>query len=127
MMYSSPTREVLADLSRPLAVEIGTALKLGRGRFEAKRGLEPGPYGTYLYALEISEKPTGKVTMSLDADNRVLHLSGAREHLTVLGGALIGLAGDPDPLGHLHVDYFEDHYYLAESELSIVFQIEEAD
>ena len=120
---TSPMREIDVTFSRTAAAAFADALADGAGTFQAKVGTDPGPYQSFLSGIEVAAQPTGKVVMSLDMAARNLRFAGAVEYLTVLGNNIRNLAEAPDPSGHLHVEYFEDHYYLAESELSVVFQI----
>lgn len=60
---------------------------------------------------------------SANNNGRVLTITGAPEHLAVLADVVRDLAGDPDPDTHVHVEYFDGHYYLAESDVGLVLRI----
>ncbi|HEV2638021.1 MAG TPA: hypothetical protein VGX23_22925 [Actinocrinis sp.] len=124
----TPMQEVDVALTRPAALALAAALDAGHGTFDAAPDPDddPSPYRAFLNHLEVVTHPGGKVTMHLDVPASTLRFTGAPAHLKVLAANIRALAEDPDPTGHLHVEYFEEHYYLAESEPSVIFHFAQA-
>ncbi|HEV3170740.1 MAG TPA: hypothetical protein VGZ32_10395 [Actinocrinis sp.] len=122
--YAPPTHEAKIDMDRAAGRELADMIARGEGEMAGDQTADPAPYPQLLDAVRVATAP-GKVVLGLDADGRVLTFTGALEHLAVLASNVRNLANDPDlkPITHLHVDYYEDHYYLAESEISLVFQV----
>ena len=67
--------------------------------------------------------PSGKVVVSLDDDARYCTCDRDARYLAVLAHVVRDLATEPSPETHVHVEYFDGHYYLAESEVGIVLQV----
>ena len=78
-----------------------------------------GPDGDALAGVEISDAPGPGVRVSVDPVRRVLLIGGDRYSRAVLAANLRDMA-DAEDGGHLHVDHFPDHPYLAESSLPLV-------
>ncbi|GJF34998.1 hypothetical protein KNE206_76980 [Kitasatospora sp. NE20-6] len=79
----------------------------------------PSPGSDALAGVEV-EKATGPgVLVRLDTGRRVLVISGDAAGRAVLADNLRGMASAEDG-GHLHVDYFPGHFYLAEGSLPLV-------
>ena len=66
---------------------------------------------------------SGKVVVGLDDDGQALHLTGAPEYLAVLAHVVRDLVTELDPDTHVHIEYFDGHYYLAESKIGIVLRV----
>ena len=118
----SPPDEVEISLDCATARNLADMIARGGGEMTADPAADPKPYDRLLRAVRIVATPSGKVVLSVDPEERVLRAAGAREHLAVLAGVVRDLAEHPDPDTHLHVEYFDGHYYLAESEVSLVLQ-----
>ncbi|MEE1788274.1 hypothetical protein PUR71_36065 [Streptomyces sp. SP17BM10] len=72
-----------------------------------------------LAGVEVRDTPGPGVLVHLDASRRVLMISGDAPARAVLAENLRETAGLDDG-GHLHIEYFPDHYYLAEGSLALV-------
>ncbi len=122
--YSSPFHEVEIATSRAAGRDLADMIARGEGEMVSDQTVDPAPYEKLLDAVRVTNAP-GKVVLGLDTDGRVLTITGALEHLAVLASNVRGMAGSPDldPKSHLHIEYYEDHYYLAESEVSLVLRI----
>jgi hypothetical protein len=59
------------------------------------------------------------VLIRLNPERQILVISGDSAGRAVLADNLLGMASAEDG-GHLHVDYFPGHFYLAEGSLSLV-------
>ncbi len=121
--YSPKFHEVDIELDRAAASELADVIKRGAGEIAGDLAANPRPYQRQLKAVRVAAVPSGKVVISLDDDGQALHLTGALEYLAVLAHVVRDLAADPSPNTHAHVEYFDGHYYLAESEVSIVLQV----
>ena len=75
--------------------------------------------GDSLAGVEVREAPGPGVRIELDVERRVLVISGDRRARTVLA-ANIGEVAAAEDGGHLHVDYFPEHPYLAEGSVPVV-------
>ena len=75
--------------------------------------------GSDLAGVEVRKTSGPGVLIRLDLDRQILVISGDGASREVLAGNLLGMASAEDG-GHLHVDYFPGHFYLAEGSLSLV-------
>ncbi len=120
--YSPPTREAELALDAEAADLLADMIARGAGEMAGNRTVDPKPYDRLLDAVRIATGP-GKVVLGIDAEGRVLTITGALEHLAVLADVVRDVPLDTDPTAHVHVEYFDGHYYLAESEVSLVLRI----
>ena len=77
------------------------------------------PDSSDLAGVEVKKTPGPGVLIQLDPDRQILVVSGDCAGRAVLADNLLGMASAEDG-GHLHVDYFPGHFYLAEGSLSLV-------
>ncbi|SBT45437.1 Imm32 family immunity protein [Micromonospora auratinigra] len=73
---------------------------------------------TALSRIQVSTAPDRPVLISVDADG-VLRISGAAASRAVLASNVAAMAAAEDG-GHLHVEHFPDHPYLAEGSASLI-------
>ena len=122
LRYSPSFHEVEIALDGPAARALADVIARGEGELAADAAADPKPYERLLDAVRATATPSGKVVLGLDADGRVLCVTGSPQHLAVLADVVRDLADDPDPEGHVHIEYFDDHFYLAESEVGLVLR-----
>ncbi|KJY28083.1 hypothetical protein [Streptomyces sp. NRRL S-495] len=72
-----------------------------------------------LTGIEVKKTAGPGVLVRLDSERQVLVISGDSAGRTVLAENLRGIASAEDG-GHLHIDYFPGHFYLAEGSLPLV-------
>jgi hypothetical protein len=77
------------------------------------------PGSNDLAGVEVKKTSGPGVVIRLDPERQVLVISGDSAGRAVLADNLLGMASAEDG-GHLHVDYFPGHFYLAEGSLSLV-------
>jgi hypothetical protein len=77
------------------------------------------PGGNDLAGVEVKKTPGPGVLIRLDRERQILVVSGDCAGRAALADNLLGMASAEDG-GHLHVDYFPGHFYLAEGSLSLV-------
>jgi hypothetical protein len=126
--YSPRFHEAEITMDRTAGRELAEIIARGEGELAGDQTADPSPYEELLDAVRVAPAPSGsegKVVLGLSDDGKTLTITGAREHLAVLAKVVRELADDPDlrPITHVHVEYFEGHYYLAESEVSIVLRV----
>ena len=119
--YSAPTHEAELALDRATARELADMIARGAGEMAGNRTVDPKPYDQLLDAVRIATGP-GKVVLGLGPEGRVLTITGALEHLAVLADVVRDVPLDSDPTAHVHVEYFDGHYYLAESPITLVLR-----
>lgn len=76
------------------------------------------PGGNALAGVEVRKAPGPGVLIHLDPERQILVISGDCASRAVLAENLRGVASAEDG-GHLHVDYFPGHFYLAEGSLPL--------
>jgi len=69
--------------------------------------------------VEVKKTSGPGVLIRLDSERQILVISGDSAGRAVLADNLLSMASAEDG-GHLHVDYFPGHFYLAEGSLSLV-------
>jgi hypothetical protein len=73
----------------------------------------PSPYDRSLSGVVI-RSGSGKVAVSLMGNGQSLLVCGGDEFMAVLADNVEGFAEDGVRGEHAHIEYFPDHYYLAE-------------
>ena len=121
--YSPKFHEVGIELDHTTASELADIIERGAGEIAGDLAADPRPYQRQLVAVRVAAVPSGKVVVSLDDDGQALHLTGALEYLAVFAHVVRDVAAEASPDTHVHVEYFDGHYYLAESEVGIVLQV----
>jgi hypothetical protein len=91
----------------------------GSGSVPLERVADPSPYDRSLSRVVIHEG-TGRVDVSLMSDGQSLLIRGGGEFLEVLAANIEVFAQQAGRGEHLPVEYFPDHYYLAEEAQSLV-------
>ncbi|WP_037604645.1 Imm32 family immunity protein [Streptacidiphilus rugosus] len=87
---------------------------------EARLSASPAPDDDVaLLGIEVRTSPGPGVLVRLDPERRILLISGDQAGRTVLAENLRGIASAADG-GHLHLDYFPGHFYLAEGSVPLV-------
>jgi hypothetical protein len=84
------------------------------------RGADPSPYARHLAGVRVRTTPHGLVEISFDEEAQALTFTGSRESMEVLVQNIRGLCQEGVPGEHLHIEYFPDHFYLAESRIALV-------
>lgn len=79
----------------------------------------PSPGNDALVGIEVEKTAYPGVLVHLDSERQVLVISGDAAGRVVLADNLRGMASADDG-GHLHIDYFPGHFYLAEGSLPLV-------
>ncbi|MFD9512981.1 Imm32 family immunity protein [Streptomyces mirabilis] len=77
------------------------------------------PGSDALAGVEVLKSSGPGVLIRRDAERQILVISGDSAGRAVLAENLRALATDEDG-GHLHIDYFPGHFYLAEGSLPLV-------
>ena len=77
------------------------------------------PGGNDLAGVEVKSASGPGILIHLDPERQILVISGDCAGRAALADNLLGMASAEDG-GHLHVDYFPGHFYLAEGSLSLV-------
>lgn len=77
------------------------------------------PGSNDLAGVEVKKTAGPGVLIRLDPERQILVISGDSAGRAVLAGNLLSMAS-AEAGGHLHVDYFPGHFYLAEGSLSLV-------
>lgn len=94
---------------------LADAVAEGEGLLDST--LSPGVNA--LAGVEVESTSGPGVLFLLDLERRILVISGDFVGRSVLADNLRDMASAEDG-GHLHVDYFPGHYYLAEGSLPLV-------
>ncbi|KAB1987461.1 Imm32 family immunity protein [Streptomyces triticiradicis] len=119
--YSGESSEVEISGSVNDLEELANVFTRGGILILPPHGDDPFPYSDYLSGLRVQQVQRDRVTISVDEQQRLLDFTGSRESVAVLAGNLRDLCREGGPGEHLHVEYFPDHFYLAESPVSLVF------
>ena len=97
--------------------ELARALAAGRGGVAVAATEPAGTPG--LKAIVVTTAQGEAVTVRVDDELCCLRIDGDRERLGILAENLTAVALSDDG-GHLHVDHYPDHPYLADGSLSLV-------
>ncbi|MGW4981653.1 Imm32 family immunity protein [Streptomyces mirabilis] len=94
---------------------LASAVARGEGLLSATSS----PGGDALVGVEVLKSSGPGVLIRRDAERQILVISGDSVGRAVLAGDLRAMATYEDG-GHLHIDYFPGHFYLAEGSLPLV-------
>ncbi|MEU6238802.1 hypothetical protein [Kitasatospora sp. NPDC047058] len=94
---------------------LAAAVAAGEGWLDATAS----PGGNALAGVEVKGTSGPGVLVRRDPERQILVISGDSASRAVLADNLWGMASAEDG-GHLHVDYFPGHFYLAEGSLPLV-------
>ena len=104
--------------------DLADFIRLGDGgvlRMEA--AADPSPYTHAASKVEVVIDDNSEwLLTSLDDDSQTLRLVGPRRSLELLADNVADQANDP--YGHLHIEWFPDHFYLAPDSLSLVVSLQ---
>ncbi|MER5862399.1 hypothetical protein [Kitasatospora sp. NPDC002040] len=109
--------EILISGSAAELTLLAEAVAAGEGFLAAVT--EPGS-GTPT-GIGAERAPGPGVLVRIDTERRLLLISGDDDARAVLAANLRGIA-TADEGGHLHIDYYPDHYYLVEGSVPLVVE-----
>ncbi|MFC7266046.1 Imm32 family immunity protein [Streptomyces lutosisoli] len=105
------------DLSASAEELTGLASAVAQGEGLLSSTFSPG--GNALAGVEVRGTSGPGVLIHRDAERQILVISGDSASRAVLAENLRDMATAEDG-GHLHIDYFPGHFYLAEGSLPLV-------
>jgi hypothetical protein len=94
------------------------AVAVADGEGVLRSAVSPG--SNDLAGVEVKKTSGPGVLIRLDPERQILVISGDSAGRAVLADNLLSMAS-AEGGGHLHVDYFPGHFYLAEGSLSLIF------
>jgi hypothetical protein len=93
------------------------AVAVADGEGVLRSAVSPG--SNDLAGVEVKKTSGPGVLIRLDPERQILVISGDSAGRAVLADNLLSMAS-AEGGGHLHVDYFPGHFYLAEGSLSLI-------
>jgi hypothetical protein len=110
--YSENTKEIeiagnkdeLVDLSKNL-------LKDNAEIFLHSEKLDPSPYSTFLKKIRVQIIPNHLIEFQVIGE--FLSVKGSYEKLLILAENIENFGNDGDKGDHIHIEYFQDHFYLS--------------
>jgi hypothetical protein len=113
--------ELELSLSAEAARQLGTALRQSEADLVTLVEGPAAPYDEWLSRIIVHRTESGRVLMRVDEDASALVLQGEQRFLGTLAENIEGFVNDePGSDDHLHIEHYEDHYYLAPSQVSLV-------
>lgn len=113
--------ELELALSAEAARQLGTALRQSEADLATVVEGPAAPYAEWLARIIVHRTERGRVLMRVDEDASALVLEGEERFLGTFTENIEGFLDDePSADDHLHIEYYEDHYYLAPSQISLV-------
>ncbi|GAA2668288.1 MULTISPECIES: hypothetical protein [Actinosynnema] len=116
---STTTNEAALSGTPQEYAELAAALERGRGRFELVTTKSVTPYGVALETLSVDAVDTPTVRITVDRTALDLAIRGPERHLATLGMIVRASADSGVPKGHVHLEGFEGHDFLAEDSFSL--------
>jgi hypothetical protein len=108
--------EVLLSATKTELIRLADLVAVGAGSLTCES--EPADPGS-LAAVEVAEATGPGVRFHVDATRHVLVISGDAGARATLADNLNGTA-EMEDCGHVHLDYFPDHPYLAAESVPVV-------
>ncbi|MFE9690340.1 hypothetical protein [Micromonospora sp. NPDC005806] len=97
---------------------LAALIRAGQGAQAAEPNVTDAFGGTALSQIQVSTTAGSLAQIAVDPDG-ILRISGSPTPLAVLASNIEAMADDQHG-GHLHVDYFPDHAYLAPGSASLI-------
>jgi len=117
--------ELELALSADAAHQLGSALRQPNADLAALVEGPAAPYAEWLSRIIVRQQESGRVTLSIDEAASALALEGESQYLDILAQNIEGFIDDePSPGDHLHIEYYDDHFYLAPSQISLTVAAE---
>ncbi|MFH0178443.1 hypothetical protein ACIA6D_16890 [Streptomyces cacaoi] len=107
--------EVDLSASAEELTRLASAVARGEGLLDSTCSAD----GNALAGIKVNKTSGPGVLVHRDAERRLLVISGDSVGRAVLAENLLAMASDEEG-GHLHIDYFPGHFYLAEGSLPLV-------
>ncbi|MFJ2650016.1 hypothetical protein ACIO1C_25245 [Streptomyces sp. NPDC087420] len=123
VLFDDSTGESELSGTRSELLSLARKLRSGGGDTLLVKVSDPFPYSRSLLRIEVRQA-SGKVMISSSGDGESLAVEGGMESLSLLAENIEGFALEADQGGHLHVDYFPGHDYLAGESGSLVVAID---
>jgi hypothetical protein len=121
---SPATGEIDVAMDSESARELVEALRAGRGTLRGDTTGNAAPFEGFLGRIVVRSGEPGKVRLAPDSPAGALIISGDRSRLNILADNVEALSRTSSSAGdHLHVEYFPDHFYLAENSAPVVFRV----
>ena len=112
--------ELELALSAEAAHLLGSALRQPSADVATLVAGPPTPYAVWLSRILVRRHESGKVGLSIDEAASALVLEGERRYLDILAENVeVFIDEKPRPGDHLHIEYHDDHFYLAPSRISL--------
>lgn len=122
VLYLSRTGEIELSGGRSEFATLAKVLKAGGGgEMVLKPVVDPQPYDGALQRLVV--KVAGEMLVSVRADiaSGLLEFVGGAKYLALLGDNFESFAVEsPGPGDNFHLEYYEDHFYLAADSAPLV-------
>lgn len=121
---SPVTGEIDVAMDSEGARELVEALRAGQGTLHGNTTGNAAPFERFLGQIAVRSDEPGKVRLRPDSTAESLIITGDRSCLKILADNVETLSRTSSSAGdHLHIEYFPDHFYLAENTASVVFRI----
>jgi hypothetical protein len=121
--YNDPTGEMELIGNSGDLEELGERIRVGScGVVQLNITGSPSPYSRFFRQIELRNNP-GKVVLAVAPDRETLIIAGDRWALEIFGENIKSVARGAEGDYHLHVEYFEGHYYLSEESEPLVVSV----
>lgn len=105
-------------------IELAEVLLAGDGHLALTHTGDPAPFDRKLTYIRVT-RTSGLATVHCSVDSSVLQIQGGGVQIGLLAQNIRAFATAGDVMGHLHVDYFPGHDYLAASSEPLVIALAE--
>ncbi len=119
------TGELKLSAGRRELLALAGAAEAGSGYFSLAADADVAPYDVALSDLELESVDRPTVRVAVDGSGKRLLITGDASSLGVFAQNLRGLAGTPNTVDHLHIEYYPEHFYLDSESLPIVVECAE--
>lgn len=120
VLYSGDTRELEIRATETDLVELSAKLLKDGSVIECERNsTDIAPYPYLLSVIVIEIIPDDSVKLRVIKNNELM-ISGDSRKLSILSETIANFAKDWVAGEHIHLEYFEDHPYLAEDSIQAV-------
>lgn len=117
------TGEVDVEGTESDYLDFVSQLLVGKGNIAGNMEGSPAPYDKFLKSIIIKTVPGQRLSFSVTEEGDLLAAGESRGLEAIAGNLKWFVESERRKGDHLHVEYFPDHFFLAENSIPLVFMV----
>ncbi len=118
--YADQTHEVEIAGTEQEFLELSEKLKQGDSKMENNaEGQDVRPYSRFLSEIQVRVIPSHSLEFQV-VQQKKLFIQGDYQKLSILAQEIMEFAKDCNQGKHIHIEYFDSHFYLSPNSVPVV-------